>query len=127
MKKFKKTFGERPEEVVVLRTKVFFDAEGIAEVEDEDVIAVLEAIPGYELVNEGEREGTDEKTPVEPASEPTEPPSKEEEPVEPADENPAEEPTSEEDESDEEDESEEDAPKPVKAPRAPRRPTAPKK
>lgn len=51
MKKILKTFGERPEQVVVKRTKVFFDSNGIAEVED-DIGEVLITVPGYQVIQE---------------------------------------------------------------------------
>lgn len=54
MKKVRKIFGERPIETVVNETKVAFDHEGVATVEDE-VAETLLQIPGYELIgDEGE-------------------------------------------------------------------------
>jgi hypothetical protein len=130
-KKFRKVFGETPEEVVVLRTKVFFDADGIGEVEDDEVADVLTRIPGYEFVSGDQEDPKGEETPEKPSESP-ENDTPDEDP--PADENPADESTSEEDSEEDEDEdstSEEDseeeedeekvAPKPIK-PRAPRKP-----
>lgn len=97
MKKYLKTFGEKPEEVVVLRTKVFFDEKGVAEVEDE-VAEVLEQVPGYEFM----------------ADTPAEEPEHHAEVIEENDE----EDTSEEEKN--EDEEEAPAPKPIR-PKAPRK------
>lgn len=131
MKKYVKTFGERPETVVVLRTKVFFNDQGIAEVSD-DVAEVLEAIPGYEFVGEGESAPKKDKTPTDPPTTP------EDNPVDPAsnpdpagsstpEENTSEDDNDNEETADEYEQNEEveevvEAPKPTKA-RAPRKPT----
>jgi hypothetical protein len=50
MKQIKKVYGEYPITTVVLTKEVEFNAEGIAEIEDEEVIEVLLQIPGYEEV-----------------------------------------------------------------------------
>lgn len=108
MKKYLKTFGEKPETVVVLRTNVFFNAEGIAEVEDDAVADVLDAVPGYEFVSEGGKKAKADKAPEKPKQAPVEEPMEEvEDKI-----------TSEEDKDNEEESV--DAPKIVK--RAPRRP-----
>ena len=49
--KVRKTFGQLPEEVIVLSTPVAFDEEGYAEVEEE-IGDVLARVPGYLLVDE---------------------------------------------------------------------------
>lgn len=42
-----KTFGSFPDKTVVLNTLVMFDAEGYAEVDNEDVLDVFRQVPGY--------------------------------------------------------------------------------
>lgn len=113
MKKYIKTFGEIPEEVMVLSTKVFFDHDGIALVED-DVAEVLEQIPGYSFVADVTKPTKEVKAPVVHA--------------EATEEVAVNEPTEEDDEdTSEEEEEEEVEPKPVMAPSRPRRPSPIKK
>lgn len=73
MKKLvKKTIGEYPIDVVVNATKVFFNEEAIAEVEEGE-FDVLMQIPGYEAHGEGQTgQPADGGTPTEDDNEPEE-------------------------------------------------------